>query len=291
MIMMGLILIYFLSFFLLQAAHGDPQCSPPPELTADDWAGLDDISSWTSSLLEHIDFTPAQWIDSPATSVEATTSAEPVQHHQPADPASGPLQAVQDPISEPPCTVSPIAHEVAVPRLPAGPAIAVDEHHAGVQGDKWRKQFADKLAVLTASVDVNSLGIARQRKLGVEAGKRVDSIYQKLEEQTKKSFTALRAEIARDRMTAESPNTETSNGRAIVALQRKHLDAVAAVRVNTQGIVRINAQEGLRAAKTARKFWLMQSASEASVNAYRAMSTEMSVINETLAKLTMNAII
>ncbi|XP_030207259.1 uncharacterized protein LOC115540252 [Gadus morhua] len=154
----------------IQHAHGDPQCAPPPELTADDWAGLDDISSWTSSLLDHIDFTPAQWIDSPATSVEATTSAEPVQHHQPADPASGPLQAIQDPISDPPCTVSPIAHEVAVPRLPAGPAIAVDEHHAGVQGDKWRKQFADKLAVLTASVDVNSLGIARQSKLGVEAG-------------------------------------------------------------------------------------------------------------------------
>ncbi|XP_030222038.1 uncharacterized protein LOC115550843 [Gadus morhua] len=96
----------------IQHAHGDPQCAPPPELTADDWAGLDDISSWTSSLLEHIDFTPAQWIDSPATSVEATTSAEPVQHHQPADPASGPLQAVQDPISDPPCTVSPIAHEM-----------------------------------------------------------------------------------------------------------------------------------------------------------------------------------
>ncbi|CAL8241468.1 unnamed protein product [Gadus morhua 'NCC'] len=276
----------------IQHAHGDPQCAPPPELTADDWAGLDDISSWTSSLLEHIDFTPAQWIDSPATSVEATTSAEPVQHHQPADPASGPLQAIQDPISDPPCTVSPIAHEVAVPRLPAGPAIAVDEHHAGVQGDKWRKQFADKLAVLTASVDVNSLGIARQRKLGVLAGKRGDRRYQDLEEQTKQSFIAIRAEIARDRMIAESPNTETvRNGLAIDALQRKHLDAEAAVRVNTQGIERINAQEGLRAAKTARKFWLMQSASEANVNAYRAMSTEMSVMNDTLAKLTMNAII
>ena len=93
--MMGLILISFL-FFLLQTAHGDPQCAPPPGLTADDWAGLDDISSWTSSLLDHIDFTPAQWIDSPATSVEATTSAEPVQHHQPADPASGSLHAIQD---------------------------------------------------------------------------------------------------------------------------------------------------------------------------------------------------
>ena len=92
-------------------------------------------------------------------------------------------------------------------------------------------------------------------------------------------------------MTAESPNTETGNGRAIEALQRKHLDAEAAVRVNTQGIERINAQEGLRAAKTARKFWLMESASEANVNAYRAMSTEMSVMNDTLAKLTMNAII
>ena len=240
---------------------------------------------------DHIDFTPAQWIDYPATSVEATTSAEPVQHHQPADPASGPLQAVQDPISDPPCTVSPIAHEVAVPRLPAGPAIAVDEHHAGVQGDKWRKQFADKLAVLTASVDVNSLGIARQRKLGVEAGKRVDSIYQKLEEQTKKSFTALRAEIARDRMTAESPNTETSNGRAIVVLQRKHLAAAAAVRGNTQGIAKISSVEALRASKTARKLWLMESTCKANLDAYRALCTEMSVMSDTVAKLSLNAII
>ena len=138
-----------------------------------------------------------------------------------------------------------------MPLLPAGPAIAVDEHLVGVRCVNWCKEFADKLALVTAAVDVNSLTIGRQSKLGVAAGKRGDRIYQELEEQTKQSFTALRAEIARDRMTAESPNTETSNGRAIAALQRKHLDAVAAVRVNTQGIERINAQEGLRSAKTA----------------------------------------
>ena len=255
-------------------------------------AGLDDLSSWFSSLLDHIDFTPAQWIDSPATSVGATTSAEPVQHHQPADPASGSLHVIQDPGRDPPCIVSPSAHEVAVPLLPAGPAIAVDEHLVGVRCVNWCKEFADKLALVTAAVDVNSLTIGRQSKLGVLAGKRGDRRYQDLEEQTKQSFIAIRAEIARDRMTVESPNTETvRNGLAIDALQRKHLDAEAAVRVNTQGIERINAQEGLRAAKTARKFWLMQSASEANVNAYRAMSTEMSVMNDTLAKLTMNAII
>ncbi|XP_059930644.1 uncharacterized protein LOC132474129 [Gadus macrocephalus] len=244
----------------IQHVHGDPQCAPLPVLTANDLAGLDDLSSWTSSLLDHIDFTPAQWIDSPATSLGATTSAEPVQHHQPADPASGSLHAIQDPSSDPPCIVSLSTHEVAVPLLPADPAIAVDEHHVGVQCVNWRKEFADKLALVTAAVDVNSLTIARQSKLGVLAGKRDDRRYQDLEEQTKQSFIAIRAEIARDRITGESPNTETCNGRAIVALQRKHLDAEAAVRVNTQGIERINVQEGLRAAKTARKFWLMQSA-------------------------------
>ncbi|XP_056464861.1 uncharacterized protein LOC130404243 [Gadus chalcogrammus] len=275
----------------IQHAHGDPQCAPLPVLTADDLAGLDDLSSWSSSLLDHIDFTPAQWIDSPATSVGATTSAEPVQHHQPADPASGSLHAIQDPSHDPPCIVSPSAHEVAVPLLPAGPAITVDEHLVGVRCVNWCKEFADKLALVTAAVDVNSLTIVRQSKLGVLAGKRGDRRYQDLEEQTKQAFIAIRAEIARDRMTAESPNTETGNGLAIEALQRKHLDAEAAVRVNTQGIERINTQEGLRAAKTARKFWLMESASEANVNAYRAMSTEMSVMNDTLATLTMNAII
>ena len=200
---------------------------PLPVLTADDLAGLDDLSSWTSSLLDHIDFTPAQWIDSPATSLGATISAEPVQHHQPADPASGSLHAIQDPSRDPPCIVSLSTQEVAVPLLPAGPVIAVDEHHAGVRCANWRKEFADKLAVLTASVDVNSLTIARQSKLGVLTGKRGDSRYQALEEQTKQSFIAIRAEIASDRMTAESPNTETRNGRAIVALQRKHLEAEA----------------------------------------------------------------
>ena len=108
-----------ISFFLLQTVPGDPQCVPLPVLTADDLAGLDDLSSWTSSLLDHIDFTPAQWIDSPSTSVGATTSAEPVQHHQPADPASGSLHAIQDPSPDPPCIVSPNAHVAGATLLPA----------------------------------------------------------------------------------------------------------------------------------------------------------------------------
>lgn len=285
--MMGLIPIFF--FFLLQTVLEDPQCAPSPVVTAYDLEGLDDILSWTSSFLEHRDFTPAQWIDSPATSLGAT-SAETVQHQQPADPPSGSLHALQDPSGDPQCIVSLSTQEVSVPLLPAAPVIAVDEHHAGVQCAKWRKEFADKLALLTASVDVNSLTIARQSKLSVAAAKSVDIRYQTLEKQTKQSFITIRGEIASDRMTAESPNTETRNGRAIVALQRKHLEAEATVRVNKQGIERINAQERLRAAKTARKFWLIQSASEANVNAYRAMSTEMSVMNDTLATLTMNAI-
>ena len=138
--------------------------------------------------------------------------------------------------------------------------------------------------MLTATVAVNSLAIDRQSKCG-------DSRYQALEEQTKQSFIAIRFENARDRMTAESPNTETSNGRAIVVLQRKHLAAEAAVRGNTQGRARISSEEVLRASKTARKLWLMESTCKANLNAYRAMCTEMSVMNDTLAKLTVNAII
>ena len=176
-------------------------------LTADDLAGLDDLSSWSSSLLDHIDFTPAQWIDSPATSVGATTSAEPVQHHQPADPASGSLHAIQDPSHDPPCIVSPNAHEAAATLLPVGTAVVVDEHIVGGRCVNCCKEYADKLALVTTAVDVNSITIGRQCKLGALAGKRVDRRFQDFEEQTKQSFRAIRAEIAPDRMTVESPNT------------------------------------------------------------------------------------
>ncbi|CAL8239246.1 unnamed protein product, partial [Gadus morhua 'NCC'] len=101
----------------IQHVLGDPQCAPLPELTAEDLEGLDDLPSWASSLLEQIDFTPAHWIDPPATSVGGTTSAEPV-HHQPADPASGALHTIQDPIHNPPCIVSPNAHEAVATLLP-----------------------------------------------------------------------------------------------------------------------------------------------------------------------------
>ncbi|XP_056443174.1 uncharacterized protein LOC130380016 [Gadus chalcogrammus] len=266
----------------IQHAHGDPQCASLAGLN--DWAGLDDVlgSSWDSSLLEHIDFTPSLWVDAPATSVEATTSAEPVQHHQSADPASGSLHTIQDPIHNPPCIVSPIAHEVAGSQLPAGPAIASAEYLAAVRDSKLRKEFADKLAVLAATVTVNSLAIGRQSKRG-------DDRYQALEEQTKQSFIAIREENARDRMTDVVPNAETSNGRAIVVLQRKHSAVEAAVRGNTQDIARISSEALLRASKTRRKLWLLGSASEANVNSNRAMCTEMGVMNDTLAKLTVNA--
>ncbi|XP_059893147.1 uncharacterized protein LOC132446723 [Gadus macrocephalus] len=182
----------------IQHVLEDPQCAPSPVVTAYDLEGLDDILSWTSSFLEHRDFTPAQWIDSPATSLGAT-SAETVQHQQPADPPSGSLHALQDPSGDPQCIVSLSTQEVSVPLLPAAPVIAVDEHHAGVQCAKWRKEFADKLALLTASVDVNSLTIARQSKLSVAAAKSVDIRYQTLEKQTKQSFITIRGEIASDR--------------------------------------------------------------------------------------------
>ncbi|CAL8237310.1 unnamed protein product, partial [Arctogadus glacialis] len=61
----------------VQTAHGDPQYALLPELTDEDLEGLDDTPVWTSSLLEQIDFTPAQWIDPPATTVGDTISAEP----------------------------------------------------------------------------------------------------------------------------------------------------------------------------------------------------------------------
>ena len=180
--------------------------------------------------------------------------------------------------------MSPIAHEVAVLRLPAGPAIADGEYWAVPQDAKWRKEFADKLAVLTATVAVNSSAIDRQSKRG-------DSRYQALEEQTKQSFSAIRLENARDRMIAKSPNTETSNGLAIVDLQRKHFAAAVAVRGNTQGIAKISSVEALRASKTARKLWLMESTCKANLDAYRALCTEMSVMSDTVAKLSLNTII
>ncbi|CAL8235951.1 unnamed protein product [Arctogadus glacialis] len=111
----------------IQHALGDPQYAPLPELTAEDLEGLDDLPSWTSSLLEQIDFTPAHWIDPPATSVGGTTSAEPV-NHQPADPASGSLHIIiHDPIHDPPCIVSPYAYDAMATLLPVGAAV-VDEH-------------------------------------------------------------------------------------------------------------------------------------------------------------------
>ncbi|CAL8253839.1 unnamed protein product [Gadus morhua 'NCC'] len=156
----------------IQHALGDPQYAPLPELTAADLEGLDDLPSWTSSLLEQIDFTPAHWIDPPATSVGGTTSAEPV-NHQPAAPASGSLHIVQDPIHDPPCI-------------------------------------------------------------------------------------------------------------------RKHLDVEAAVRVNTLAIERVSALEGPKAAKIARKIWLIESTGRDTVRAYQAMGAEMTVMNDALDKLTMN---
>ena len=61
--------------------------------------------------------------------------------------------------------------------------------------------------MVTKAADVNSITISRPCKLGALAGKRVDRRFQDFEEQTKQSFIAIRAEIARDRMTVESPNT------------------------------------------------------------------------------------
>ncbi|CAL8334804.1 unnamed protein product [Boreogadus saida] len=56
---------------------------------------------WTDSLLDHIDCTPAQWIDPPT--VGGINSTGPVQP-QPAVPTSGALQAIQSLINTHPST-------------------------------------------------------------------------------------------------------------------------------------------------------------------------------------------
>ncbi|XP_056441206.1 uncharacterized protein LOC130378480 isoform X2 [Gadus chalcogrammus] len=149
----------------IQHVLGDPQDAPLPELTDEDLEGLTDVPLWPSALLEQLDFTPAHWIDPPATSVGGTASAEPV-NHQPAAPASGSRAIlIQASIHNPPGTVSPYAQGAVATLLPDGSA-AADEYIAGGLCTKCCKDCVDKLTVVTTAVDVNSLTIGRQCKLG-----------------------------------------------------------------------------------------------------------------------------
>ena len=223
--MRGVIMIMYISFFLLQTVLGDPQYAPLPELTDEDIEALADIPLWPSALLEQLDFTPAQWIDPPATSVGGTARAEPV-NHQPAAPASGSRPIIQASIHDPPGTVSPYAYGAVATLLPVGAAVA-GEYIAGGPCTKCCKDCADKLTVVTTAADVNALTIGRQCKLGALSVKRNDIRFQAIEEQTKQSLKtlgAIKAEIARDRRAIASQKAALVRyGLAIESIQQKNL--------------------------------------------------------------------
>ena len=254
-------------------------------MTDEDIEGLADISLWPSALLEQLDFTPAQWIDPPATSVGGTARAEPV-NHQPAAPASGSLPIIQASIHDPPGTVSPYAYGAVATLLPVGAAVA-GEYIAGGPCTKCCKDCADKLTVVTTAADVNALTIGRQCKLGALSVKRNDIRFQAIEEQTKQSLKtlgAIKAEIARDRRAIASQKAALVRyGLAIESIQQKKLAVEAAVRVNTLALDR-----GPKISNIARKIWLIEDTAQDNIRAYKALSARMTVMNNALDKLTMN---
>ena len=102
------------------------------------------------------------------------------------------------------------------------------------------------------------------------------------------SLGAIKAEIGRDRRANASQKAElVRNGLAIESQQRKHLDLETAVRVNTLAIERGSTLDGPKAAKIARKIWLIESTGRDNVRAYQTMCAEMTVMNNALDKLTM----
>ena len=268
-----MILIMSISFFLLQTVLGDPQDAPLPELTDEDLEGLTDVPLWPSALLEQLDFTPAHWIDPPATSVVGTTRAEPV-NHQPAAPASGSRPIlIQASIHNPPGTVSrPTAIGAVATLLPDGSAAAA-EYIAGGPCTNCCKDCVGKLTLVTTAVDVNSLTIGRQCKLGALSVKRIDSRFQTIEEQTKQSLETL----------GEIKDELVRYGLAIESIQQQILVVEAAVRVNTLALDR-----GLLISNMARKIWLIETTAQDNIRAYKAMSAQMTIMIDALDMLTMN---
>ena len=121
------------------------------------------------------------------------------------------------------------------------------------------------------------------------AGKRIDRRFQDTDAWTKHDLSAIKAEIVRNGLAIASQNAAiVRNGLAIASQQRKHLDVEADVCVNTLAIERARSQEGPKAAKIAQKFWLIQSTGRDNARAHQAMSAGMTVMNNTLEKLTLN---
>ncbi|CAL8361435.1 unnamed protein product [Arctogadus glacialis] len=326
----------------VQTAHGDPQYALLPELTDEDLEGLDDTPVWTSSLLEQIDFTPAQWIDPPATTVGDTISAEPVNPPT-ADPPSGSRPLL---IHDPPCIVSSYSYDTKDTLSPCGSAV-VDEHISGGACINCCKEGDDKLTLVTESDDVNDITIGRHCKREALAGIRIDRRLQDSEEQTQQALLTIKAEIASDRSDNAALKTELQRisqaiasqgaalgliGIAVETQRRKHLDGEdaghviasqktaiarisraveslttvqvrnvlavksqqckhlvveAAVRVNTEAIERTRSLEGPKAARIAQKCYLIESTVQDNVKSTQSMRCAMTVMNDTLARLTM----
>ncbi|CAL8370141.1 unnamed protein product [Boreogadus saida] len=281
---------------LIKPAIGDSQGELLPELTAEDIEGLQDsenLPMWTDSLLDHIDCTPAQWIDPPSTTVGGINSTGPVQP-QPAVPTSGALQAIQSLINTHPSTRI-VSSPAVTPPLPYS-AGRGDEHISGGSCVNCCKECVDKLTLVSKAAVVNSITIGRHCKLSALAGKRTDGQLRDIVVQTKKSLGGLKTVLMNDRYAYASQKEKlmcqnAEHVRIVLAIESllcKHSDLEAAVRVNTLAIEQANTHEQQNSSSIARKFMLIESVGRDNVRAYKAMSAEMTVMNNTLEKLTLS---